>query len=184
MFFEGWYGIVRVIVVGTLAYAALVVLLRVSGKRTLAKLNAFDFVVTVALGSILATVLLSEDVALVEGVAAFALLVGLQWLIAWLSVRSPFVSRSVKSDPTLLLYRGQMLHSAMQQQRVTQDEVLSAVRGGGWADYEVVHAVVLETDGSLSVVASAPDASDSALPYVPELPSPPLRWSEGTEGSP
>ena len=57
MFFESWFGIVRVALIGVCAYAALVVMLRVSGKRTLSKMNAFDFVVTVALGSTLATVL-------------------------------------------------------------------------------------------------------------------------------
>ena len=78
MFFDTWSGLGRVLVVGTLAYAAVVVLLRVSGKRTLTKLNAFDLVVTVALGSTLATVLLSKNVALAEGVLAVALLISLQ----------------------------------------------------------------------------------------------------------
>ena len=68
MFFDSWAGLLRVLVVGTLAYAALVLLLRVTGKRTLSKMNAFDLIVTVALGSTLATVLLSKDVALAEGV--------------------------------------------------------------------------------------------------------------------
>ena len=72
MFFDTWSGLLRIIVVGTLAYAALVVLLRVWGKRTLSRMNAFDFVVTVALGSTLATVLLSRNVALLEGVLTFA----------------------------------------------------------------------------------------------------------------
>lgn len=67
---------------GVLAYVALVVLLRVSGKRTLSKMNAFDLVVTVALGSTLATVLMAKDVALAEGVFAFALLIGLQLFVS------------------------------------------------------------------------------------------------------
>ncbi len=50
MFFNYWFGILRVLVIGTLAYIALVVLLRATSKRTLSKLNAFDPVVTVALG--------------------------------------------------------------------------------------------------------------------------------------
>lgn len=87
MWFDTWLGLWRVAVVGMCAYAALVVFLRTSGKRTLAKMNAFDLVVTVALGSTLATVLLSKDVALVEGVLAFAVLIALQFGIAWLSVR-------------------------------------------------------------------------------------------------
>ncbi len=78
MFFDSWQGIGRVIVVGTLAYAALITILRISGKRTLTKMNAFDLVVTMALGSTLATIVLSKDVALAEGVVAFALLAALQ----------------------------------------------------------------------------------------------------------
>ncbi len=109
MFFDGWLGIGRVILVGVLAYLALIVLLRVSGKRTLSKMNAFDLVVTVALGSMLATVLLSSSVALLEGITAFALLILLQYVIAWLSVRSSAVSRLVKAEPALLAYNGRLL---------------------------------------------------------------------------
>ena len=80
MFFQGWTGLW--LVVGTLAYIALVLLLRISGKRTLAKFNAFDFVVTVALGSTLATILLNNSIALAEGILALALLIGLQYVIS------------------------------------------------------------------------------------------------------
>ena len=69
MFF-GWLGLLRVLVVGSCAYLALIVLLRISGKRTLAKLNASDFVITVAIGSTLATVLLSSTVALAASTTA------------------------------------------------------------------------------------------------------------------
>jgi uncharacterized membrane protein YcaP (DUF421 family) len=88
MFYQDWSGIVRTLIVGTLAYGALIVSLRISGKRTLAKLNAFDLIVTVALGSTLATIVLSEDVALAEGVAALLLLIALQYVVAFTSVRS------------------------------------------------------------------------------------------------
>jgi len=155
VFFDSWTGLLRVLVVGTSAYAALVLLLRVSGKRTLAKLNAFDFVITVALGSTLATVVLSSSVALVEGVTALALLVALQYVVAWASVRSPRVERLVKSEPTLL-YRDGFLEGAMRRQRVTADEVVQAARGQGHADLGSVAAVVLETDGSLSFLTDPP----------------------------
>lgn len=78
MFFDTWQGLGRIVVVGVLAYAALVIFLRFSGKRTLSKMNAFDLIVTVALGSTLATILLSKDVALAEGLLALLLLIALQ----------------------------------------------------------------------------------------------------------
>jgi uncharacterized membrane protein YcaP (DUF421 family) len=152
VFFNGWAGIARVLVVGTLAYASLVLLLRISGKRTLSKMNAFDLVVTVALGSTLATVILSRGVALAEGIAAFGLLIGLQFAITWLSVRSAAVSHLVKAEPTLLLYQGRFLPDQLRRTRVLEAEVVSAVRQMGVANLAEVEAVVLETDGSFAVV--------------------------------
>ena len=155
MLFDSWAGLGRVLLVGTLAYVVLVLLLRISGKRTLSKLNAFDLVVTVALGSTLATVLLSKSVALAEGALALALLISLQYAIAWLSVRSPRLEGMIKAEPTLLLHRGRFLEQAMRAERITREEILAALRASGAAEPQAIAAVVLETDGSLSVIAQA-----------------------------
>ena len=152
MFFDSWTGLLRVIVVGVLAYVALIVLLRVSGKRTLSKLNAFDFVVTVALGSTLATILLSNQVALVEGILAFMVLIGAQYIITSISTRYPAFRKTIKASPRLLVYRGEVLHDALREERVTADEVRQVVRRSGTSAVEDVDAVVLETDGSLGVL--------------------------------
>lgn len=159
MFYDDWMGLVRVVVVGTGAYFALIVLLRTSGKRTLAKLNAFDFVVTVALGSTLATVLLSSTVALAEGVAALALLIGLQFVVAWASTHSRRVERLMKSEPTLV-YRGDYLRDAMRRERVTEDELRQAARGQGHPDLSAIAAIVLETDGTLSIFTDTSPSLD------------------------
>ena len=92
-------------------------------------MNAFDFVVTVGLGSTLATVLLNKGVALADGVLAFSVLIGLQYLITWSSVRVRWVRQLVTGEPLMLLYRGEFLPKAMRQARVTEDEVRAAVRG-------------------------------------------------------
>jgi uncharacterized membrane protein YcaP (DUF421 family) len=165
MFFDSWQDLARIVIVGVIAYVALVGVLRISGNRTLSKMNAFDLVVTVALGSTLATILLSKDVALLEGMAAFMLLVGLQFVVTWLSVRSPTFSRIVKTEPTLLLYRGQFLPDQMRRARVVDAEVLAAVRAQGIASIGQVEAVVLETDGTFAVVRSS-DEPATALAGV------------------
>jgi uncharacterized membrane protein YcaP (DUF421 family) len=152
MLFDGWGPVARTLVVGALSYAALVVLLRVSGKRTLSKMNAFDLVVTVALGSTLASALTSRDVSLAQGVAAFALLIGLQLAITWTSVRFARVGALVKAEPRLLVLRGEPLREALRRERVTEAEVHAAVRAAGMDTLEDAEAVVLETDGSFSVV--------------------------------
>lgn len=157
MLFDSWDALGRVLLVGTLAYVALVLVLRVSGKRTLAKMNAFDFVVTVALGSTLATTILSPSTALAEGVAALALLIGLQFLLTWLSVRTTWFERVVKSEPTLIFYRGRFLEDVLTQERVTTAEVRSAIRKAGTASLGDVDAVVLETDGTFTVIERLPE---------------------------
>lgn len=168
MFFSSWSGLVRTVVVGLLAYLFLVLWLRLSGKRTLSKWNAFDTIVTIALGSTLATVLLSQETALAEGVLALALLIVLQFVITWFAVRSSAVRRLIKSAPTLLLRQGQFIPQALQSQRVTESEIRAAVRMAGIAALEEVYAVVLEADGSFSVIKSATGGSTSALADVSE----------------
>jgi Protein of unknown function (DUF421) len=137
-------------------------LLRISGKRALSKLNAFDLVVTVALGSTLATALLSKSVALAEGVLALGLLIFLRYATAWLSVRSANFQRLTKAEPTLLLYRGHFLEGAMKGKGITQEEILAALRASGAADAHEIAAVVPEADGTLSVIPAA-DAGTSMV---------------------
>ncbi|WP_118138680.1 DUF421 domain-containing protein [Oceanicella sp. SM1341] len=155
MLFQGWSGILRTVIVGTLAYVFLVVSLRVSGKRTLAKLNAFDLVITVAFGSTLASILLSEGVALAEGVTALVLLIGLQYAVTALSVRFGGFARAVRSEPTLLLRDGAPLPEAMRRARVTRAELDTVLRTEGRRRMEDVNAVILESDGSFSVIDGA-----------------------------
>lgn len=166
MLFDGWMPLLRTAAVGILAYAILVLFLRVSGKRTLSKMNAFDLVVTVALGSTLATVLLSSSVSLATGTLAFALLVGLQYAVTWLSVRSPALRSFVKAEPTMLVHHGRLLPGAMRRERVTEDEVMAALRAQGVPDLAGVEALVLETDSSFSVLTSAPKGPGSTLENV------------------
>jgi uncharacterized membrane protein YcaP (DUF421 family) len=166
MWFDSWSDLVRILAVGAAGYAALVLLLRLSGKRTLAKLNAFDLVVTVAFGSTLATILLSSEVSWSEGVTALALLALLQYAVARTTTWLPRSRGLVTAGPTLLLLDGRPLDHALREQRMTMSEVRQAVRGSGSGDLSSVAAVVLESDGTLSVI-SAPQAGDrSALADV------------------
>lgn len=166
MFFDSWMGLLRVLIVGVSAYFLLVLMLRISGKRTLSKMNVFDLVVTVALGSTLASVVISKGVALAEGALAFAVLIGLQFGIAWLSVRSKTVSGLVKADPRMLFFAGKFLTREMRSERVTEDEVLAAIRAGGITKLDDVGAVVLETDGSFTVLSGNGETGRSALESV------------------
>lgn len=170
VYFDGWAGPIRVLSVSVLAYISLILLLRVSGKRTLSKMNAFDSVVTFALGSTLATILLSRDVPLFDGVLALALLIFFQYAVAWLSVRSSTFGGIVKSRPSLLMYRGQFYHDVMRRERVTKEEVLAAIRESRFASIENVEAVVLETAGTVTVLQAVEQEEPTALGGVGNKP--------------
>lgn len=166
MFFDNWETIWRTILIGVLAYVILVFLLRLSGKRTLSKWNAFDFIVTIAFGSVLATTLLSGKVTIAQSVIAFAVLIFLQYIVTWLSVRVKFFRNIIKADPKLLFFEGEFLQEAMKKERVTETEVLAAMRESGRPDKEEVGAVILETDGSFSIVPKSDSGNYSSLKDV------------------
>ena len=167
MWFDTWSDLLRVLLVGPAAYATLIVLLRLSGKRTLAKLNAFDLVVTVALGSTMATIFLSTDVSWSEGLVALAVLASLQFLVATYTARVPSGRFLVTAGPTTLLRDGELLAAVVRQQRLTEAEVLQAIRSSGAGDVASVAAVVLESDGTLSVIPGSQLGDGSALADVP-----------------
>jgi uncharacterized membrane protein YcaP (DUF421 family) len=166
VWFDSWADILRILLVGAASYTTLVAILRLSGKRTLAQLNVFDFVVTVALGSTLATVFLSTDVSWAEGATALALLAALQLLVALVSARRPGARRFFTSDPVLLLADGRIRGEALRRNRLTESEIRQAVRMQGTGDLSRVRAVVLETNGTLSVITADAHGDGSALEDV------------------
>lgn len=152
MWFDDWESLQQIIIKAVVGFAALVFLLRLVGKRSVTKLNAFDLVLVFTVGSILATTILNSQTTLSEGLLALAMLVGLQWLTAWLSTRSARFRSLIKSQPTLLAYDGQLLRDNMKRERVAEVELLAALRQQGVHDVADVKAVVLETEGEISVL--------------------------------
>lgn len=166
MLFDSFSDLFRIVAIGVLAYAGTVFLLRVSGNRTLSKMNSFDLVVTIAFGSTLASVLIDKTVSLADGLMAIAMLVLLQYVVTWTSVRSDFINRIIKTQPTVLVSNGEFLRDAMRKVRVTEDEVRSTVRQHGLGCMNLVAAVVLETDGSMSVISARQRGSLDTLQGV------------------
>ena len=166
MWFDNWSDLERVLLITPATYATLILILRKAGKRSLAKLNIFDLVVTVALGSTLATIMLSKDVSYAEGALAFIVLCVLQWLVAWLSVRLGWFKEVIRSNPRMVLRDGRLLRDAMRDERITEGEVMAAIRKKGHGKVADVAAVVLETDGDFSVLTGNSASDLSALEGV------------------
>lgn len=166
IFFDGWGKLGRSMILAVLAYATLVFLLRLSGKRTLSKMNVFDFVFVVALGSTLASTILSANTTLADGITAFVSLMMLQIVLSYLCVSSEKIDRIVNGEPTLVMYKGKFLSDAMKSERVTKDELRAAIRNQGLASQSEVDSIVLETDGTFSVVYKQTGEDDSSMSDV------------------
>jgi uncharacterized membrane protein YcaP (DUF421 family) len=162
-FFESWYNVERTVTLSIVGYVVLFTMLRVSGKRTLSKLNVFDFVFVVAVGSVFASMIISKDVTLSEGVAALATLMLIQLVLAELAARFPKAERIINGEPTLLLSHGKFIPGALKRERVTEEEVRGAIRGEGVTRVEDVDAVTMENDGTLTVAWMSKKPGESSL---------------------
>jgi len=148
-----------------LAYVVLITLIRVLGKRTISKMNPGDFVVTVAIGSVAASLILHHDISFSQGVAALATLLGIQFVTELTTSRSQRARSLADGHPVLLVYRGEMQRETMRRENIHEEDIFAAARLHGLGRLTDLHAVVLEVDGEFSVIP-AEHASDETLKDV------------------
>lgn len=166
-FWTGWSPIVHTALIATVGYLALLFMLRITGPRTMAKMTPLDFIIAVTLGSAFGRVITAVDVSLAQALAALALLVLLQWVLAAGRARSTFMRRIMDSPPVLLYYDGELQHRALRRNRLTEADVHTAARGSGQGSLAGAKAVVLHQDGSLGVISDgAMGDGSSLLPYL------------------
>jgi uncharacterized membrane protein YcaP (DUF421 family) len=161
--YGGLEPIARVLFIAVSGYVTLLLLLRASGQRTLAQMSALDLVITVTIGSAFGRVLTAREVALSEVVAAFASLVLLQWLVANLWGRTTAIRRYVATTPTLLYYDGEIIDRGMRRHHLVVDDLHAAARQHGMGSLGEARAILLEGNGSLSVLARNQYGDGSAL---------------------
>lgn len=151
LIFNDWNSLQRVALCTVISYFALFLFIRISGKRTLAKINAFDFVVTITLGSTLSSMILA-NVTVAEGSVALVIIIGLQYLLAKMSFQSPKLESIINSDPVLLYFDGRYLDDNMKKESITRDDLYSQVRKYRLENMADVKAIVMEVNGEITVV--------------------------------
>jgi uncharacterized membrane protein YcaP (DUF421 family) len=152
MFFESWSEITRIVTTTLIIYPFLIIATHLVGKRSFAKMNNFDWIITVAAGSILGSAILLKDVVIAEVLVAVSLLFFLQYLLTWASAHFSTFDKVVKTSPQLVFFDGEYIEHAMKDARLTRTEVEAGVRKAGFGDSSRVMAVVFEADGELSIV--------------------------------
>ena len=134
-----------------------VVLVRVSGLRSLAKMTGFDFVTTVAVGSLIANAGTSTSwTGFAQALAAIGGLFALQWLLARARVHSKMMQNVLGNEPVLLMEQGRFIDEALTAERVARADIYAKMRQAGVLDPESVRAVVLERTGDISIIQEGP----------------------------
>jgi uncharacterized membrane protein YcaP (DUF421 family) len=170
--FSSWSTVGWIALSGLVMLLVVVALIRLTGLRSLAKMSSFDFAVTVAIGSILGSVVASSS-SISDGAFAVGSLLAVQWLIAQFRRRS-FGSRLVDNSPLLLVRDGEFIEEALTTARVTRSDVYAKLRQSNVHRMSEVIAVVLETTGDISVIHGEeplePELFDNVRQFRPEGP--------------
>jgi uncharacterized membrane protein YcaP (DUF421 family) len=131
----------------------IILLVRVVGLRSFSKMTNFDFVMTIAMGSLLAGSSQSQDwTGLLQSGVAMASLFAVQYSVSRLRQWSPRLDALVQNTPVLLMKDGVVLHHALRATRVTEEDLIAKLREANALDFASVRAVVLETTGDISVL--------------------------------
>lgn len=161
LFFDDIEKLARIVLTAVLVYILIVVTTKISGKRSTSQLNNFDWIVTVMIGSLGASTILLKDIPFIEGGASILTLYVLQYGVTKYASYSPYFGRLILSEPRIVFYQGQFLTSAMLEERLTRQELVSAMRKEGIHNIKDVEAIILESDAMLSVIPKSPDDSNN-----------------------
>ena len=149
-------ALLMVILSAVCTYAAILVYTRVVGLRSLSKMSAADFAMTVAVGSLFASTIATSSPPLLLGLVAIASLYFGQWLIAKLRHLSPAFASGVDNQPMMLMRDGKFLDHNLRRANVTHGDVYGKLRECNALELSKVHAVILETTGDVSVLHGDP----------------------------
>ncbi len=155
---DEYFGISQVsffsIVLTTLGiYIAMIILVRISGKRSFSKMSSFDFATTIAIGSVIASGMVLKEVTLIKCVVALASIFALQSLVAYLMRYKGFLN-VVDNHPLLLMNGSIILHENLDKAHITEADLRSKLRTSNVMQLSEVKAVILERTGDLTVLHS------------------------------
>lgn len=151
-YFGSSWGALVAIVISTFAlFISIIILVRISGKRSFSKMSSFDFASTIAIGSVIASGMLLKEVTVIKTLVALTCIFALQSLIAYLMRYTSF-QKIVDNQPLLLMEDSKILYENLKKAHVTERDLRAKLRKANVVHLSQVKAVVLERTGDLSVL--------------------------------
>jgi len=157
MYMENWLvvsetTIIKVVLSVISIFTVMIVITRINGLRTFAKMSSFDFAATIAIGSVLASIVLNTNQSLVKGTIALACIVAFQSIFSWIRRKSKAMQHLISNDPVVLMYQGEIFYENLKKTNVGEDDLIAKLREANALNFKEVYAVVLETTGDMSVL--------------------------------
>jgi uncharacterized membrane protein YcaP (DUF421 family) len=145
---NGWSIVARTLIV----YAALLVGLRLTGKRQLGQMTPFDLVLILLIANAVQNAMVGPDTSVWGGLIAALVLIVANYGVVQARERIPLLRRAVEGTPTLLINDGQFVQEHLRREGLDEDEVMMALREHGVSQVKDVKMAILEVDGSISIV--------------------------------
>ncbi|MGO1718582.1 MAG: DUF421 domain-containing protein [Luteimonas sp.] len=133
-------------------YVVVLLMVRISGKRTVGQFTPFDLILVVLLGESVGNSMVGEDYSLVGGLILAATLLGLNGLVGFISARSPRFDRTIEGRPILIARDGELFRDVLRQQSLSEKEFNMAMRSAGCVELSQVELAMLETSGGITVI--------------------------------
>jgi uncharacterized membrane protein YcaP (DUF421 family) len=147
-------------------YAFLVVAVRLAGRRELAQLNSFDLVVLMMLANTVQNATIGNDNSMVGGLIGVSALLLINYIVVRFLYRYPSVDRLLEGGPVELIRGGRVLSKNLGREAISEEELMEAIRKQGLASAAEVDRAVLETGGTISVVARKPTPAEERLHHL------------------
>ncbi|MBI1886216.1 MAG: DUF421 domain-containing protein [Chloroflexi bacterium] len=151
---NGWSIVARTVMI----YGALLIGLRLAGKRELGQMTPFDLVVLLLIANAVQNAMVGPDTSVTGGLIAAGVLIAGNYGVAQARERLPWLRRAVEGTPTLLINNGEFVPRSLRREGLDEDDVLMVIREHGLADVKDVQMAVLEVDGSISIVPADANA--------------------------
>jgi len=146
------------LVLSVLAVFSIIILItRIFGLRTFAKMSSFDFASTIAVGSVLASVILNSDYTLLKGAIVLVSIIGFQTLFSFLVRKVPIFKELFTNEPQIIMWNGKILYDKLKKCNVGKDDLIAKLREANVHDFDEVKAVVFESTGDVSVIHNKED---------------------------
>lgn len=138
---------------GAAVYLILLVIFRLAGRRTLAQMSSFDFVLLLIISEAAQNAMVGDDFSITNGMLVVVTLVGLDILLSHVKRWSPSIETWLDGRPTIIVDRGVPDRRVMSRARIDEADVLTAAREKhGLERMDQIKYAVLETSGSLSII--------------------------------